>query len=161
VSAKKNSKSRDAARKTEIRNKKLHHKYHVGECFEAGIVLQGTEVKSIRAGDAQINDAFARLEKGNLILYNAHIAEYSYGNLMNHKPTRPRKLLLRKREIDKIRGEIEAGGKTVIPGRMYLKQGLVKVEICLCTGKKLFDKREDLKRKTAKREAERAMKVSV
>ncbi|MFW5882998.1 MAG: SsrA-binding protein SmpB [Verrucomicrobiota bacterium] len=145
----------------EIRNKKLNHKFNVGERFEAGMVLQGTEVKSIRAGDAQINDAFARVEKDNIILYNAHIAEYSFGNLQNHKPTRPRKLLLHRREINRIRAELEAGGKTLIPSRMYLKQGLIKIEICLCTGKKLYDKRETLKTRAVKREAERAMKVSI
>jgi len=145
-------------RNKEIRNAKVHHDYFVTDTYEAGIVLRGTEVKSVRLGRAQIAEAFARIEKAEVFLYNAHISEYAFGNLNNHNPVRPRKLLLNKREIHKILGAIESGGKTIIPTRMYIKHGLVKVELGLCTGKKLYDKRETLKRKIDLRDAERAMK---
>ncbi len=150
--AKKNSQ-----RFTEVRNAKAARNFFIGESFETGIVLQGTEVKSVRLGNAQINDAFARLEKSQVFLCNAHIGEYAFGNFQNHEPLRKRKLLLHRKEINKLRGAIEAGGKTLVPIRMYLKHGLVKVELALCTGKKLFDKRETLKRKVEMREAERAI----
>ncbi len=126
--------------------------------MEAGIVLQGTEVKAIRAGQAQISEAYCRISADNIFLYGAYISEYEYGNLNNHAPQRARKLLLHRREINRLRGLVEAGGKTLVPARMYFKHGLVKVEIALCTGKKLYDKREDLKRRMANREAERAMR---
>jgi SsrA-binding protein len=142
----------------EIRNSKVHHNYHVEETWEAGIVLRGTEVKSIRDGKAQIGDAFARVEKGEVFLYHAHISEYAFGNLNNHNPVRPRKLLLNKREIRKLLAATEAGGKTLIPTRLYFAHGLVKVEIAVCSGKKLFDKRETLKKRIDLREAEKAMK---
>lgn len=145
-------------RPREIRNAKAHHQYFVGERIEAGIKLTGTEIKSIRAGRAQISDAFIRIEKGDVpTLYHAHIDEYTFGNLNNHNPTRPRLLLLKKREILRLRRELEAGGQALIPLRFYFKTGLLKVEVALCKGKKLFDKREDVKRKTAMREAERVM----
>lgn len=143
----------------EIRNKKLHHKYQVEDTFEAGIVLKGTEVKAIRAGDARIAEAFCRVEGDAVVLHNAHIAEYRFGNIHNHLPARSRKLLLHKREIHRLRGHLEAGGKALIPVSMYFKHGLVKVKIALCTGKKLYDKREDMKKRVALREAERAMKA--
>ncbi|CAA6678730.1 MULTISPECIES: SsrA-binding protein SmpB [unclassified Lentimonas] len=142
----------------EIRNGKAHHNYFVGDSFEAGIVLQGTEVKAVRAGDAQITEGFCRIEKGECWLYNSHIGEYKFGNFANHPPRRKRKLILHRREIHKIFGAMEAGGKSLIPLRMYLKHGLIKVEIALCTGKKLFDKRETLKKKITMREAEREMR---
>lgn len=150
-------KSKEAPK--DIRNKKLHFKYKVEESFEAGIVLRGTEVKAIRQGDAQINESFCKVRERNIYLYNAHISEYSHGNLNNHAPTRARKLLLHQKEIDRIQGQIEAGGKTLVPAKIYFKKGLIKVEVALCTGKKLYDKREDLKKKDALREAERAMKT--
>ena len=151
------AKKNKGERVTEIRNAKVHRNYHVGQKFEAGIALQGTEVKSIRAGKAQISDAFVRIEKERPILYHAHIDEYAFGNRNNHNPVRPRKLLLHKREIHKIRAALEQGGETCIPTRLYLKNGLVKAELALCKGKKLYDKREDLKKKTQMREAERAL----
>lgn len=141
----------------EIRNAKASHNYFIGERFEAGIVLQGTEVKSVRHGDAQINESFCRVEKGQVWLYHSHIGEYKFGNFQNHPPRRKRKLLLQRREINKLIGAVEAGGKSLVPTRMYLKNGLIKVEIALCTGKKLHDKRETLKRKVVMREAERDM----
>jgi SsrA-binding protein len=142
----------------DIRNAKAGRDYSLGERFEAGIVLAGTEVKSIRAGKAQLADAFGRCEKGEVFLYNLHIAEYDFGNINNHTPKRPRKLLLKQREIRKIQREIEAGGKALVPVRVYFKGSLVKVELALGTGKKLFDKREDLKRRVELREAERAVR---
>lgn len=148
-------KSKDHQR--EIRNGKAHHNYFVGDRFEAGMVLQGTEVKAIRAGDAQISEAFCRIEKGQAWLYNSHIGEYKFGNFQNHPPRRKRKLLLHRREIHKLIGAMDAGGKSLVPLRIYLKHGLIKVEIALCTGKKLHDKRETLKKKISMREAEREM----
>lgn len=153
------AKKKKKAAPGEIRNKKLHFKYHVEERFEAGIVLKGTEVKAIRNGDAQINEAFCKVNNGELFLYNAHISEYAFGNLNNHAPGRARKLLLHRKEIDRIRGQLEAGGKTLVPSRIYFKKGLIKLEVALCTGKKLYDKRDDLKKRMAQREAERAMKA--
>lgn len=152
------AKKKSADHKREIRNAKAHHNYFVGEQFEAGMVLQGTEVKAIREGNAQIAESFCRLEKGQVWLYNAHIGEYSYGNFQNHPPRRKRKLLLHRREINKLVGAVEAGGKSLIPLRIYLKNGLIKMEIALCTGKKLHDKRETLKKKITMREAERDMR---
>lgn len=152
------SKKRDALGFKEIRNSKAFHKYFVGQKFEAGIVLQGTEVKSIRGGKAQITEAFVKIEKGNAVLYHAHIDEYEFGSDANHNPTRPRRLLLHRREIEKLRKATEVGGETIIPLRMYITHGLVKLEVALCKGKKLYDKREDLKKKVANREAQRALK---
>jgi len=142
----------------EVRNSKASHKYFIGQKFEAGIALKGTEVKSIRAGKGQISEAFVRVEGGNAILYHAYIDEYAFGTDSQHNPTRPRRLLLHKKEIKKLQAGVETGGETIIPTRMYLAHGLIKLEIALCKGKKLFDKREDLKRKTANRETERVLK---
>lgn len=152
------AKKKSTDRQREIRNSKAHHNYFVGDCFEAGIVLQGTEVKAIRAGDAQISEAFCRVEKGQVWIYNSHIGEYKFGNIQNHPPRRKRKLLLHRREIHKFIGAMEAGGKSLIPLRIYLKHGIIKIEIALCTGKKLHDKRETLKKKITMREAERDMR---
>lgn len=142
----------------EVRNAKAHHNYFVGDKFEAGLVLQGTEVKAIREGNAQIAESFCRIEKGQVWLYNSHIGEYTYGNFQNHPPRRKRKLLLHRREINKLIGAVDAGGKSLIPLRLFLKNGLIKMEIALCTGKKLHDKRETLKKKISMREAEREMR---
>jgi len=151
-------KKAEAPRYKEMRNAKASRDYVVGEKFEAGIALRGTEVKSIRAGQAQINDAFGRCEKGELWLHNMHIAEYTWGNQFNHEPRRKRKLLLHKHEVRKIAMALEAGGRALVPLRMYFKAALVKVEIALCTGKKLYDKRDDLKRKAELLEARKAHK---
>ncbi len=142
----------------EIRNRKVRHKFFVGQAYEAGIILTGTEVKSIRSGKAQIGDAFVRVESGKVTLYHAHIPEYIFGNANNHAPYRPRQLLLHKKEIREIEVAMQSGGKALIPTRMYFKKALIKVEIALCTGKKMHDKREDLKKKDALLEARRAMK---
>lgn len=142
----------------EIRNAKVHRNYFVGDTFEAGLKLTGTEVKSIRNGKAQISESFARIEKGDKpTMYGAHIDEYAFGTDNNHNPTRPRLLLLHKKEIQKIRMALEAGGQALIPTKLYFKGGLIKVELALCTGKKLYDKREDIKKKEALRETQRAM----
>jgi SsrA-binding protein len=142
----------------EIRNAKVYHDFFVEEKFKAGIVLKGTEVKSIRLGKAQIADAFVKFSGQDVVLFNAHIDEYAFGNIANHSPLRTRKLLLKKREIDQLKRAIDVEGRSVIPLRMFIDSGLVKLEIGVCKGKKLFDKRETLKAKTAKRESEVAMK---
>jgi SsrA-binding protein len=149
---------KDAARFTEIRNSKALRDYFVDERFEAGIQLRGTEVKSIRAGKAQISDAFARVEKGEVWLYGAHIEQYAFGNIHNHDAKRIRKLLLHRRHIEKIKHALEAGGRALVPLRMYFKDALVKVEVALGSGKKLFDKREDLKKRVVDREIDKAIK---
>ena len=149
---------KDSARYTEIRNSKALRDYFVEEKFEAGIALKGTEVKSIRAGKAQINDAFGRFEKGELWLHNAHIEEYAFGNIYNHSVRRTRKLLLHRHQIRKIGQALQIGGRALVPLRMYFKEALVKVEVALCSGKKLYDKRDDLKRKVEERDIDKAMK---
>ena len=149
----------DAKRFSEVRNAKALRDYTVDERFEAGIQLRGTEVKAIRAGKAQISDAFARVEKGELWLHNAHIEQYAFGNIHNHDAKRIRKLLLHRRQLEKIRIALETGGgRAVVPLRMYFKEALVKVEVALCTGKKSFDRREDLKKRVQLREVDQAMK---
>jgi SsrA-binding protein len=149
---------KDAVRYTEIRNSKALRDYFVDERFEAGIQLRGTEVKSIRGGRAQISDAFGRVEKGELWLHGAHIEQYAFGNIYNHDAKRIRKLLLHKHQVRKIEQALATGGRALVPLRMYFKDALVKVEVGLCTGKKLFDKRETLKRKVEMRDVEKAMK---
>ena len=150
---------KDASRYTEIRNSKALRDYFVNERFEAGIQLKGTEVKSIRGGRAQISDAFGRVEKGELWLHNAHIEQYAFGNIYNHDAKRIRKLLLHKHHVRKIELALATGGRALVPLRMYFKDALVKVEVGLCTGKKLFDKRETLKKKVEMRDVEKAMKA--
>ena len=149
---------KDPARYTEIRNSKVLRDYFVEEKFEAGIALKGTEVKSFRAGKVQINDAFGRFEKGELWLHNAHIEEYAFGNIYNHNARRTRKLLLHRHQIRKIGQALQVGGRSLVPLRMYFKEALVKVEVAICSGKKLYDKRDDLKRKVELRDIDKAMK---
>jgi SsrA-binding protein len=149
---------KDSVRFTEIRSSKALRDFTIGERFEAGIQLRGTEVKSIRAGKAQINDAFARVEKGEVWLHNAHIEQYAFGNIHNHDAKRIRKLLLHRRHIDKIQRALDSGGHALVPLRMYFKDALVKVEVGLGTGKKLFDRRDDLKKKAVQREMSQALK---
>ena len=141
-----------------MRNSRARRDYFIDESLEAGIVLQGTEVKSIRKGMAQINESFVRIDKGSPILYHAHIAEYAFGVNSNHNPYRPRKLLLNKKEIRKWEQAIQSGGRTIVPLRIYFKAGLIKVEVGLCRGKKQFDKREDLKKAEDLRETQRTVK---
>lgn len=149
-----------SARFKEIRHSKVHRDYTVESTVEAGLVLRGTEVKSVREGMAQISESFARIDRSRVYLYHAHIAEYAFGNLNNHNPYRPRELLLHRREIHRLQGAMQAGGMALIPTRMYLKNGLVKIELALCKGKKKFDKRDDYREDTDRRDIERAMKVS-
>ncbi len=148
----------DSARYTELRNPKALRDYFIHDKFEAGVKLVGTEVKSIRAGKAQITDAFARLEKGEVWLHGAYIEEYSHGGLSQHSPRRQRKLLLNANEIRKIVQAVEAGGLSLVALRLYFKQALVKVEIALASGKKQFDKRETVKKREQDLEARRALK---
>jgi len=147
----------DPSRYTEMRNSKALRDYFVHDKFEAGVKLSGTEVKSIRAGKAQITDAFARIEKGELWLYNAYIEEYSHAGISQHAPRRPRKLLLRASGIRKLVQEVETAGRQIVAPRMYFKEALVKVEIATASGKKQFDKREDLKKREQNLEARRAL----
>jgi SsrA-binding protein len=147
----------DPPRYTEMRNSKALRDFFVHDKFEAGIKLSGTEVKSIRAGKAQLTDAFARIDKGEVWLYGAYIEEYSHGGLSQHAPRRPRKLLLRANEIRKLTQEVETAGRQLVALRMYFKEALVKVEIATATGKKQFDKREDLKKREQNLEARRAL----
>ncbi len=149
---------KDPARFTEVRNAKALRDYFVEEKFEAGLVLKGTEVKSIRAGRAQISDAFGRFEKGELWLLNAHIEEYAFGNLANHDPRSRRKLLLHRHQVRKIAQALQIGGRALVPLRLYFKGALVKAEVALCTGKKLYDKRTDLRDKAAMMDVKKAFK---
>ena len=144
-----------------LTNSKARHKYLLGEKFEAGIVLSGTEVKSIRSGNAQISESFARFVKEELFLFNAHIAEYEHGGEDNHPPQRPRKLLLKRRELSKLKAEVEAAGKALVPLRVYFKDALIKCQIAVGTGKNQRDKRQDLKKRVAQREADQALKNSM
>ena len=152
------SRKKKQERFKEVRNSRARRDFFIDETVEAGIVLSGTEVKSIRQGTVQINEAFVRIDKGTPILYHAHIAAYAFGTSANHNPYRPRKLLLHRREIRRLEQSIQSGGRTIIPLRMYFKQGLIKAEIALCRGKKQYDKREDLKRAVDVREIQRTVK---
>lgn len=139
-------------------NKKAFHDYFVEETYEAGIVLQGTEIKAIRAGRINLKDGFARISNGEVFLHNVHISPYEQGNRYNHDPLRTRKLLLHKREISKLIGETKEVGYSLIPLKVYIKNGVAKVLVGLAKGKKKYDKREDLKQKEAKRDIERAFR---
>ncbi|KRM72383.1 SsrA-binding protein SmpB [Lacticaseibacillus brantae] len=139
-------------------NKKAGHDYNILETYEAGIALSGTEIKSVRAGKVNLKDGFARIRNGEAWLENVHISPYKEGNQFNADPLRNRKLLLHKKEISKLTGVVQEKGTTLIPLRMYLKHGYAKVLIGVGQGKKLFDKRETLKRKDQDREMQRALK---
>ena len=141
---------------TVVRNRRARHEYEVLEKHEAGLVLTGTEVKSLRAGKANLQDAFARFERGELWLHNLHISPYEQGNRFNHDPLRPRKLLLQRRELRKLNSQVEQQGLTLVPLDIYFKHGIAKVTIAMVRGKKLHDKRDDLRKRDAEREMERA-----
>jgi len=143
--------------KTITVNRKARHDYHIIETYEAGIVLRGTEVKSLRDGKANLRDSFAQVIDGELYLVDAHISAYSHGNYANHEPTRRRKLLMHRREIDKITGRLIERGLTLVALRMYFKRGKAKVELGLARGKKTHDKRESIKKRIVDRETERAV----
>lgn len=140
-------------------NRRASHEYFIEETYEAGISLRGTEVKSIRAGRVNLRDGFARVDNNQLILYDVHISPYEQGNRFNHDPLRPRVLLMHKREILRLLGLTYAKGYTLIPTKLYLKEGKIKVEIGLAKGKKLYDKRETAARRDADREIARAMRA--
>ena len=138
-------------------NRRARRDYFILDTFEAGLVLTGTEVKSLRVGKASLAEAYARLRGDELWLVGAHIAEYTHGNRENHEPTRPRKLLLHRREIDKIRTQILEKGLTLVPLRLYWKAGRAKLEFALARGKKMWDKRDDTAKREAQREMDRAL----
>lgn len=139
-------------------NRKAFHDYFVEERVEAGIILRGTEIKSIRQGRVNLKDSFARIENGEVFLHQMHISPYEKGNRFNHEPLRTRKLLLHRGEINKLIGKIQLQGLTLIPIKLYLKHGLVKVELGVCRGKKNYDKRQDMAERDAKREIERHLR---
>ena len=140
-------------------NKKANHDYAIEETIEAGIVLQGTEIKSIRNSKVQLRDAFIRIRNNEAWISNMHISPYDHGNQFNHDPVRSRKLLLHKKQISNLIGQTKQAGYAIIPLKMYLKDGFAKVLIGVGKGKKTYDKREDLKKKDAKREIDRALKA--
>lgn len=140
-------------------NKKAYHDYFIEDKYEAGISLAGTEVKSLRMGKCSVKESFIRIENGEVIIYGMHISPYEKGNIFNKDPLRPRKLLMHKYEINKIAGKMAEKGYTVVPLQVYFKGSLVKVEIALARGKKLYDKRQDIAKKDMRRESEREFKV--
>lgn len=140
-------------------NKKARFDYFIEETYEAGVVLHGTEVKSLRMGKCSIKEAFIRIENGQVYIYNMHISPYEKGNIFNKDPLRIKKLLLHKFQINKIVGQIQQKGYTLVPLTVYLKDSLVKMEIGVARGKKLYDKRQDIAKKDQKREAEKEFKV--
>ena len=139
-------------------NRKARYDYHLFDTWEAGIVLRGTEVKSLRAGKTNLKDSYARVEGGEVILYQLHISPYEKGSYSNHPPLRPRKLLLHKKEIRKLQGRIEEKGFTLIPLKIYFKDGKAKVELALARGKRMYDKRVAIAKRDADREMERALR---
>lgn len=142
-----------------VTNRKARHDYHILETYEAGIALAGTEVKSLRQGKGNLKDSFARIEGGEIFIYNMHISPYEQGNIYNKDPVRPRKLLMKKREILRLFGLVKEKGLTLIPLKLYLNErGLVKVELAVAKGKARYDKREDIKQRDAGREMQRAFK---
>ncbi|MFO7168979.1 MAG: SsrA-binding protein SmpB [Chloroflexota bacterium] len=148
------------AEQTVADNRKARHDYFIEETYEAGIVLTGSEIKSIRNGRVNLRGGYARVVNGEVWLYDVHIASYEQsGKYFNHEPTRPRKLLLHRREISRIVGQVERQGYTLVPLRLYLKGRRAKVELGLARGKKLYDKREDIAKREARRDIERAMKA--
>lgn len=140
-------------------NKKAYHDYFIEDTYEAGVALHGTEVKSLRMGKCSIKESFVRIEDGEVIIYGMHISPYEKGNIFNKDPLRVKKLLLHKSEINKLAGKISAQGYTIVPLKVYFKGSLVKVQIGLAKGKKLYDKRQDIAKKDQRREAEREFKV--
>jgi len=144
--------------KTVATNRKAYHNYHIGDSIEAGLALTGTEIKSIRNGRISLGDAYVRPEAGELWLVNAHIARYEAGSYLSHEPTRPRKLLLHRKQIDSLASQVAEKGLTLVPVRLYLKDSLAKVAVALAKGKKLYDKRESITRREVERELGRATK---
>ena len=145
--------------KTVATNRKAYHNYYVQDGLETGIVLTGSEIKSIRAGRVNLRDAYVRPERGELWLLNAHIARYEASSYMSHEPTRPRKLLLHKKQINNLISNVKSKGLTLVPLKLYLKGSIAKVEIALAKGKKLYDKRDSIARREAEREMGRATRT--
>ena len=153
--------AKERAEKVVATNRKAFHDYHIEEKLEAGIVLKGTEVKSLREGQVNLRDSYASVDRGELVLHHCHISPYSHGNIMNHDPVRPRKLLLHRKEINKLLGKSQQKGLTLVPLRIYFSpRGLAKVELALAKGKKQYDRREAIKAREVGREVERAIKGS-
>ena len=150
--------SREQGRKAIARNRRAYHDYAIEDTIEAGLVLTGTEVKSLRAGRASLTDGFAQIVDGEMWLYNVHIPEYIAGNWTNHAPRRIRKLLLHRKEIDRLAARVAEQGLTLVPLELYFKDGNVKVELGLGRGKRTYDKRQDLAKRDAAREIDRALK---
>ena len=149
--------AKEKGRKLVAQNRKARHDYHIGDTYEAGIVLSGTEVKSLREGRAHLADAFATVDDGEVWLRAAHIPEYSHGTWTNHTARRNRKLLLNRKEITRIERSLETAGTTLVPLALYFSDGYAKVEIALATGKRAYDKRQSIAERESKREAERAL----
>jgi SsrA-binding protein len=148
---------KEKGRRLVAQNRRARHDYHIHDRYEAGIVLSGTEVKSLREGRANLTDAFATVDDGEVWLRGAHIPEYSHGTWTNHSARRARKLLLNRREIDKIERELATSGTTLVPLSLYFSDGYAKVEIALATGKRAYDKRQTIAARESRREAERAL----
>lgn len=144
--------------KTVATNRKAYRDYHIQDSVEAGIVLTGTEIKSIRAGRVSLRDAYVRPEAGELWLLNAHVARYEPGSYLSHEPTRPRRLLLHRKQIDSLTSKVQERGLTLVPLKLYIKDSIAKVEVALGKGKKLYDKRESMIRRETEREIGRIMK---
>lgn len=140
-------------------NRKAFHDYFVVESFEAGLELFGTEVKSLRRGNVNLKDSYCEIDQGELWVHGMHISPYEQGNIFNRDPLRPKKLLMHRREIDRLLGEVKREGYTLIPLSLYFKGSRVKMQLGLCKGKKLYDKRDDAARRDARREIERGLKV--
>ncbi|MGA9531982.1 MAG: SsrA-binding protein SmpB [Anaerolineales bacterium] len=147
----------DEGIKVVARNRKAQHEFFLEDRYEAGIALRGTEIKSVRAGQVSLQQAYVHIEQGEAWLHGAHIAPYDPASNMNHDPTRTRKLLLKKRELRKLERDVEAKGYTIVPTQMYITRGLAKVEIALAKGKRQYDKRRKLKERDAERQIERAL----
>ena len=150
--------AREQGQKVIARNRRARHDYHIEDTYEAGVALTGTEVKSLRAGRASLVDGFAQVSDGEVWLHNVHIPEYTEGTWTNHQPRRIRKLLLHRKEIDRMVAKTKEQGLTLVPLSLYFKDGKVKVELALARGKRTYDKRHDLARRDAAREVERALR---
>jgi len=151
--------AKNESQKLIANNKKAYHDYFIDETYEAGIVLHGTEVKSMRMGKCSVKESFIRIENGEMYVYGMHVSPYEKGNIFNKDPLRVKKLLLHKYEINKMAGKVAEKGYTLVPLQVYFKEGKVKVEIGLARGKKLYDKRVDIAKKDMKREAEKEFKI--
>ena len=150
--------SKEAGIKIAAENRKARHDYHIHETYEAGIALTGTEVKALRAGKANLKDAYARIDNAEIMLHNMHISPYEQGNRFNHEPLRTRKLLMHRYEINKLIGKTKEKGYTLVPLKLYFTRGRVKVELGLASGKHTYDKRQDLAERDAKRDMERTLR---